>query len=144
MSILNSSKFNVLRGWTPGGDAGLDPALPPGTGLTFTPGSFGRVHTDGPLIFPAAPSTAQQPLMLVVNGNTTNEYDTNFVGKVQCLVGKFIIKTDVHTGGGFTRGAQLTVNAAGQLLVDAVNLRVGYVLEDNTSVDGTITAVIDI
>lgn len=54
MSILNS-KFNVLRGWGIGQDSAVDLSKAWGTGLTFTPGTFGMVHTDGTIIFPPAP-----------------------------------------------------------------------------------------
>lgn len=143
MSILNS-KFNVLRGWAIGGDASIDLAKPAGTGLTFTPGMFGMLHTDGTIILPPAPSATAKPLVLVVNGNSAAEFDTNFVGKILCLIGQFVIKTDVYLSAGLVVGGGLGVNASGQLVAVAGNLRVGYVLEDNTVADGTITAVISI
>lgn len=143
MSILNS-KFNVLRGWAIGGDASVDLSLPWGSGLTFTPGTFGMVHTDGTVIFPPAPSATEKPLVLVVQGNGASEFDTNFVQKLTCLQGKFVIKTDVYVSAGLAVGGGLGVDASGRLVAVGANLRVGYVLEDNTLTDGTITAVIEI
>lgn len=144
MSILNSSKFDVVRGWTPGGDASVDPAIAPGAGLTFSPGMFGHLHTDGTLVMPDAPGAGFQPLYCVINGNTADEYDTNEVGKVQCLRGNFTIKTDVYVAAGLAVGGPLTVDASGQLIAAGGNFRVGFVLEDNTLIDGTIVAEINI
>lgn len=143
MSILNS-KFNVLRGWGIGQDSAVDLSKAWGAGLTFTPGTFGMVHTDGTIIFPPAPSATEKPLVLVVQGNGTSEFDTNFVGKLLCLQGKLVIKTDVYVSAGLAVGGALGVDASGRLVAAGANLRVGFVLEDNTAVDGTITASIDI
>lgn len=144
MSILNSSKFDVLRGWKPGGDSNVDPAIAPATGVTFSPGMFGHLHTDGTLVMPDAPGAGWQPLYLVINGNTANEYDTNFVGKVQCLRGTLTIKTDIYLPTSIVVGGPLTVNASGQLIVGGANYRVGFCLEDRTAIDGTIIAEINI
>ncbi len=143
MTLL-SSKFDVLKGWTPGGDAGIDQTLPPaqagGVNKTFVAGSFVVLQSSGVVDVPSAPSTTWQPVYLVIEGA---DFDSVYTGMITCLRGKLTIKTD-QVSGSVTVGGPLTVNASGQLVAAGANTRYGYVLADNTSVDGTITAELDI
>jgi hypothetical protein len=143
MSILNN-KFDVLRGWTPGGDAGIDQSLPVQNALTISPGMIVALQSTGVVALPAAPSSAWQPLYVVVEGNTANEFDTNFVGKALVLRGKLTIKTDVLLASGLTVGSPVTCNAAGQIITAGANYRIGFVLENTISVDGCVTVELDI
>lgn len=143
MTILNS-KVDVLRGWTPGGDAGIDQSLPPVSGSTFAPGSAVALQSTGEVDLPAAPSATRQPIYFVVEGNTAHEYDTDFVGKMLCLRGKLTVKTDVYLSAGLAVGGPITVNASGQFIAAGANYRYGFLLADDTAVDGTITIELDL
>lgn len=143
MSILNS-KVDVLRGWTPGGDAGIDQSLGVTAAVTLNPGSLAALQTTGLLNLPAAASANWQPLYFIVEGNTANEFDTNFVGKVLALRGKLTVKTDQFVIGGMTIGGAVSVNNAGQFINAGANFRVGFLLENNVAADGTITIELDI
>lgn len=143
MSILNN-KCDVLRGWTPGGDAGIDQSLPVQNALTISPGMIVALQATGVLAMPAAPSAAWQPLYYVVEGNTTSEFDTNFVGKAMVLRGKLTVKTDQYVASGLTVGSAVSCDASGRIITVGANFRIGFVLENNIATDGTVTIELDI
>lgn len=143
MSILNN-KADVLRGWTPGGDSAIDQSLPVQAALTVSPGMIVAYQATGVVALPAAPSANWQPLYYVQEGNTTSEFDTNFVGKVLCLRGKLTVKTDQLVAGGLTVGGPVTCDAAGRIIAGGANYRIGFLLENNIATDGTITVELDI
>lgn len=146
MTILNS-KFDVLRGWTPGGDAGIDQSLAPrivgGNPVALTAGQIVVLRSDSTVDVPAALDANWKPYYVVAQGN--DDLDTQFVGKVTCLRGKLTIKTDkLAAAQAFPVAGPVAVNTSG-LLVDAgANFRVGFVLENNVATDGTITVEVDI
>ena len=132
MSILNSN-VDVLRGWTPGGDSGIDQSLVPATGVTFPPGSAVALQASGELDLPGAPGATREPIYFVVEGNTASEFDTDFVGKIMVLRGKLTVKTDVHTGA-FTVGGPVGTNASGQFVAAGANFVYGFCLADDIAI----------
>ena len=105
------------------------PARRPAPAFT-SPFQF-EFYTDGTLIFWRRPRPRSSPSCWSSTATPpTSTTRTSLLGQSSAFVGKFIIKTDVHYRPPLA--PSFTVNATGQLLVDAVNLRVGYVLEDNT------------
>lgn len=143
MSIL-TSKVDVLRGWAPGNDACIDQSLAPASGQTLVPGMVVALQSNGTVGVPAAASANWQPLYFVVEGNSTNELDTNFVGKVMVLRGKLTVKTDQFVSASLTVGGAVSVDNQGRIINAGANYRVGFLLENNNAVDGTITVELDI
>lgn len=146
MTILNS-KFDVLRGWTPGGDAGIDQSIPPrivgGLPVSLVAGQVVVFRSDGTVDVPAALDANWKPYYVVVEGN--DDFDTQYVGKVLCLRGKLTIKTDKFaTAQSFPKAGPVAVDTSGMLVDGAGNYRVGFVLENTISTDGTITVELDI
>lgn len=146
MTALND-KFEVLRGWLPGGDSNVDQSFPPrisgGLPVTLQPGHIVEFRSDGTVDVSTA-TVAIKPVYVVVEGNNIDK-DTVFVGKVMCLRGKLTIKTDklgaaqsFPVGGGLTFTAGLLMDLAGGTQL------AGFVVANNVSVDGTITAEIDL
>lgn len=143
MSIL-TSKVDVLRGWTPGGDAGIDQSLPVQAALTISPGMIVALQSSGVVALPAAPSSAWQPLYFVVEGNTAAEFDTNFVGKAMVLRGKLTVKTDQLVASGLTVGSAVTCDASGRIVTVGANFRIGWILENTIATDGCVTVELDL
>ena len=143
MAILNS-KIDDLRGWAPGNDACIDKSLAPTASQTLVPGMLVALQSDGTVGAPAAASANWQPLYFVVEGNSTNELDTNFVGKCLVIRGKLTVKTDQYVNSGLTVGSAVSVDNQGRIITVGANYRVGFVLANNNSVDGTITVELDI
>lgn len=146
MTILNS-KFDVLRGWTPGGDAGIDQSIAPrisgGSPVSLPAGLLVVLRSDSTVDVPAALDANWKPYYVVAEGN--DDYSAQYVGKVLCLRGKLTIKTDKLAGGQtFPVAGPVAVSTAG-LLVDAgANYRVGFVLANNVATDGTLVVELDI
>ena len=150
MASLNS-KFDVLRGWLPGGDSGVDQSFPVhenvGVPVTLEPGMLVEMDSAGEVDVASTPDLSQvDPIQLyvVVEGNDT-DFSAQFVGKVVCLRGKLTIKTDQIAGGqAFAVGSPVTVNSG--LLEDknANDQIVGYVLANDVTANGTITVEVDL
>lgn len=139
-----SDKFQVTRGWTPGGDAGPDDCLPPhisgGSPVTLLPGNIVELLSDGTVdvattvVLPAA--TPQ--LFVVVEGNTV-DFSAEFVGKVALLRGKINVHTD-------KLAAAQTFPVAGPVSYTAGTLKdagatdhvIGFVTSNTVSTDGCI------
>jgi len=146
MTIL-TSKFDVLRGWTPGGDAGIDQSLPPreiaGVPVSLSAGLLVVLRSDGTVDVPAALNGNWKPYYVVQSGN--DDFDAQYVGKVVCLRGKLTIKTDkLAAAQTFPVAGPVAVDTSGMLVDAGANYRVGSVLENNVSTDGTITVELDI
>lgn len=151
-----ADKFDVLRGWQPGGDSGVDQSFPPvlsgGVPVTLLPGYIVTQDASGTIdVASTAASVAlgtalPKQVYIVVEGNG---YDTStqFVGKVVCLRGKLTVKTD-KLAGGQTFAVAGKVSFVSGLLVDAgptaTTQKIGQVIENNVAVDGTITVELDL
>ncbi len=148
MSNLNG-KFDVLRGWDIVGDATVAPSLPPyvsgGVPVTLAPGNIVYLRSDG-TVDVATTGAVTTPddadalrLYVVVEGNDV-DYSAQFVGKVVCLRGNCTVKTDkFDVADAFPVAGKVSFVAG--LLTDfaATNQVIGVVLENNVTVDGTIT-----
>lgn len=155
MANLND-KFDVIRGWEPGGDASIDQSLPPdapgGTPVTLLPGYIVTVGATGTVDVATSPANVSlgtaQPLQVyvVLEGNGADT-SAQFVQKVVCLRGKLTVKTD-------KLGVSQTFPVAGKvsydtgLLMDAgataTTQVIGTVLENNVATDGTIVVELDL
>lgn len=146
MTILNS-KFDVLRGWTPGSDAGIDQSLPPyvsgGVPVSLAAGTIVVLKSDGTVDVPAASSGSAKPFYIVVEGN--DDFSAQYVGKVACLRGKLTVRTDkIATAQTFAVGDFVGVDTSGMLIDVGATIAVGFVLANNVSVDGTIDVELDL
>lgn len=140
MTIL-SQKFDVLRGWTPGGDTPIDHSFPPalsgGSPVQLPAGTFVVLGSDGTVDVPGATSATILPYYCVVAGN--DDFDGQYVEKVVTLKGTFTIRTDkFEAAQTFTVGTGVAVSANGLLADVSTNYRVGTVVADNRSTNGTI------
>lgn len=146
MTILNS-KFDVLRGWTPGGDAAIDESLPPfvsgGSPVQLAAGTIVELKSDGTVDVPAASDASAKPLYIVAEGN--DDFSADYVGKVLCLRGKLQVRTDKFAAAQtFTVGTGVGVNTSGLLIDVGATLRVGHVLADDRTTNGTIDVELDL
>lgn len=146
MTML-TSKFDVLRGWTPGGDAAIDQSIAPrvigGVAVSLAAGLLVVLRSDSTVDVPAALDANWKPYYVVASGN--DDFDAQYVGKVVCLRGKLTIKTDkLAAGQVFPVAGPVAVDTSGMLVDAGANWRVGFVLENNVSTDGTITVELDI
>ncbi len=155
MASLND-KFDVIRGWEPGGDASIDQSLPPhktaGVAVTLLPGNIVTMDTLGDVDVATSPAdvtlgTADPLQVYVVLEGNGQDYSTVFVEKVVCLRGKLTIKTDKLTpaqsfplSGKVTYATGLLSDHGGTDTTQAI----GTVLANNISVDGTIVVELDI
>lgn len=155
MASLND-KFDVLRGWEPGGDASIDQSLPPvkvmGVPVTLLPGYIVSMNTAGEVNVATSPAnvtlgTANPTLVYVVLEGNGQDYSTQFVEKVVCLRGKLTVKSDKLTPAQ-TFPINGKVTYASGLLSDhgatATTHQIGTVLANNVATDGTITVELDI
>jgi hypothetical protein len=155
MASLND-KFDVLRGWEPGGDAGVDQSLPPvkvsNVPVTLLPGYIVALNSSGEVNVATTAAdvtlgTAQpQRVYVVVEGNGA-DYSTVFTEKVVCLRGKLTVKTDkLGASQSFPVNGKVSFSAG--LLVDAgataTTQVIGTVLANNVSANGTITVELDL
>lgn len=155
MASLND-KFDVLRGWEPGGDAGVDQSLVPvkvgGVSVTLLPGYIVSMNSSAEVNVATSPAnvtlgTANPPLVYVVLEGNGSDYSTQFVDKVVCLRGKLTVKTDkLNTAQSFPVNGKVTYSNG--LLSDhggtATTHQIGTVLANNVATDGTITVELDI
>jgi hypothetical protein len=156
MANLND-KFDVIKGWEPGGDASIDQSFPiaydGGAPVTLLPGYIVTVDAaDGTVDVATTPASVAlgtaNPLQVyvVVEGNA---HDTapQFLEKVVCLRGKLTVKTDkldsgqtFPVAGGVTFTNGLLQDKAG----NANTQLIGTVIENNVAVDGTIVVELDL
>jgi hypothetical protein len=151
-----TDKFDVIRGWEPGGDASIDQSLVPVTSggvlVTLLPGYIVSMNTSAEVDVATSPASVAlgtaNPLQvyIVLEGNDT-DFSTQFVGKVVCLRGKLTVKTDkLNVGQTFPINGAVTYSAG--LLSDkaagATTQQIGVVLANNVATDGTITVELDI
>ncbi len=146
-------KFDVIKGWEPGGDASIDQSLPPkktaGVPATLLPGTIVTMDTAGDIdvaTTPADVSAAEAALQVyvVLEGNGVDT-STQFLEKVVCLRGKLTVKTDKVAGGqtfpitgGVTYDTGLLRDHSG------TEQKIGTVLENNIATDGTIVVELDL
>lgn len=155
MASLND-KFDVLRGWEPGGDASIDQSLPPvkvmGVPVTLLPGYIVSMNTSGEVNVATSPAsvalgTANPTLVYVVLEGNGVDTSTVFVEKVVCLRGKLTVKTDkLNTAQSFPINGKVTYSNG--LLSDhgatATTHQIGTVLANNVATDGTIVVEMDL
>lgn len=144
-------KFDVLKGWEPGGDASVDQSFPPevitGTPVTLLPGTLVTLDSSGFVNAATTPDiTAADPLPIyvVVEGNG-DDYSAQFVEKVVCLRGKLTVRTDkLAAAQTFAVGSPVSFDTG--LLTDkaATEQIVGYVIANNVGTDGTIDVELDL
>lgn len=149
-------KFDVLKGWEPGGDASVDQSFPPevvgGTPVTLLPGTIVTLDANGDVNTATSPADVSlgtaQPLQVyvVVEGNG-DDYSAQFVEKVVCLRGKLTCRTDkLQAAQTFPIGGKVSYNTG--LLEDAgataTTQVIGTVIANNVSVDGTIDVELDL
>jgi len=149
-------KFDVIKGWEPGGDASIDQSLPPvapgGVPVTLLPGNLVVVDANGKVDVASSPADVTigtaSPLQvyIVLEGNGVDT-STKFVEKVVVLRGKLTVKTDkVAASQTFAIGGGVTYNAG--LLEDRAETDttqlIGRVLENNSATDGTIVVELDL
>jgi len=155
MASLND-KFDVIRGWEPGGDASIDQSLPPkklaGIPVTLLPGNIVTLDTNGDLDVATSPAdvtlgTAVPLQVYVVLEGNGADYSAVFVEKVVCLRGKLTVKTDKLTPaqtfpitGKVTYASGLLSDQSGVATTQAI----GTVLANNIAVDGTIVVELDL
>lgn len=151
-----TDKFDVIRGWEPGGDASIDQSLPPkkvlGVPVTLLPGNLVTMDVNGDVDVATSPAdvtlgTANPLQVYIVLEGNGQDYSPVFVEKVVCLRGKLTVKTDkVQPAQTFPITGKVTYNAG--LLEDhgalATTQAIGTVLANNIAVDGTIVVELDI
>lgn len=147
-------KFDVLKGWEPGGDASIDQSLPPkktaGVPATLLPGTLVTMDSNGDIDVATTPAnvsaseanTLQVYIVLEGNGVDTS---TQFLEKVVVLRGKLTVKTD-KLAGSQTFGITGLVTFDTGLLRDhsGTEQAIGVVLENNISTDGTLVVELDL
>lgn len=155
MAAIND-KFDVLRGWEPGGDAGIDQSLPPikvnGVPVQLEPGFIVALNSNTEVAVATSPAsvalgTASAPLLYIVLEGNNADTSPQFVEKVTCLRGKLTVKTDkVQPNQGFPVNGKVTYQAG--LMVDhaptATTHAIGTVLANDLTADGTITVELDL
>jgi hypothetical protein len=155
MSAL-TDKFDVLRGWEPGGDASIDQSFPPalsgGLPVTLQPGYIVQLASTGRVDVATSPASVAlgtaniPPVYVVVEGNGSDT-TAQFVEKVVCLRGKLTVKTDklaaaqsFPVGGGVSYSAGLLTDK----LAAGTTHQIGIVIANNVATDGTITVELDL
>jgi hypothetical protein len=151
-----TDKFDVLRGWEPGGDAGVDQSFPPnapgGVPVTLLPGYIVTLSASGTVDVATTPANVTlgtadpRQVYVVVEGNGA-DFSARFVGKVVCLRGKLTIRTDkLGVAQTFPVAGKVTYSAG--LLMDkapaATTQVIGTVIANNVATNGTIDVEIDI
>ena len=146
-----TDKFDVLRGWEPGGDASIDQCFPPnapgGVPVTLLPGYIVGLSGTGTVDVASSPANVTlgtadpKQVYIVLEGNSA-DFSPRFVGTVVCLKGNLTVKTDKLTPAqSFPINGKVTYSAG--LLSDkaagATTQVIGTVLANNVAVDGTIT-----
>lgn len=157
MANLND-KFDVLKGWHPGGDASIDHSFEPeevaGVPVTLLPGTI--VERDSSGFVNAGVGTANvtpgtglpKKLYVVLEGNGY-DYSTQFVDKVVCLSGKLVIRTDkIKSGDTFAVSGAVQVGHGGVGLLEdhggGTTQAVGTVLANDVTANGTIDVIVDL
>lgn len=149
-------KFDVIKGWEPGGDASIDQSLPPkqvaNVPVTLLPGNLVVMDSAGDLDVATSAAdvtlgTANPPQIYIVLEGNGVDTSTQFLEKVVVLRGKLTVKTDKIDGGStFPVAGQVTYDTG--LLEDhgatATTHSLGTVLENNVATDGTIVVELDL
>ena len=150
MAALND-KFDVIRGWEPGGDASVDQSLPihkvAGVMVTLLPGYIVEVAPGGDIDVSTSPNLAiADPIQVyvVLEGNGS-DLSPRFLEKATVLRGKLTLKTDkVQPAQVFAVGSPVSFSS-GLLKDKAANEQIiGYVLANNLTSDGTINVEVDL
>ena len=155
MAALND-KFDVLRGWEPGGDASVDQSFRPvqvmGVPVTLLPGYIVAINSSTEVDVATSPldvtlGTADPLQAYVVIEGNGDDFSARFVDKVVCLRGKLTVRTDkLDIGSAFPVTGAVTFSSG--LLADKAagdtTQQVGTVIGNNVAVDGTITVELDL
>lgn len=151
-----ADKFDVLRGWEPGGDASIDQSLPPvksgGVPVTLLPGTIVALDSAGEVDVATSPAnvtlgTADAPRLYVVLEGNGSDTSAQFLEKVVCLRGNLTVKTDkLASAQTFAVGGKVSYSSG--LLEDkgptATTHEIGTVLENNVATDGTIVVELEL
>jgi len=159
MAALNS-KFDVLRGWAPGDDACIDQSFPPeapgGVTTAFEAGDLVTLNSSGEAMAATSPADVTlgtaDPLQvyIVLEGNAI-DFSGQFVNKIVCLRGKLTVQIDSTKlgAGAFAVNDAVSYNS-GQFIVKpgsglgSTTQRIGTVIANNTSTNGTVILEIDL
>lgn len=155
MAALND-KFDVLRGWEPGGDASVDQSFPPvkvaGVPVTLLPGYIVALNGSAEVDVATSPAdvtlgTADPLQVYVIIEGNGDDFSARFVDKVVCLRGKLTVKTDkLDIGSSFPITGAVTYSSG--LLADKAagdtTQQIGTVIANNVAVDGTVTVELDL
>lgn len=155
MSVL-TDKFDVIRGWEPGGDASIDHSFPPAlsgsTPVTLLPGYIVALASTGRVDVATSPAnittgTALVPKVYIVVEGNGSDTSAQFVEKVVCLRGKLTIKTDkLGAAQSFPVGGAVTYVSG--LLEDlgatGTEHNIGLVIANDVATNGTITVDVDL
>lgn len=149
-------KFDVLKGWEPGGDASIDQSFPPevigGTAVTLLPGTIVTLDASGFVNAATSPAdvtlgTAQPLQVYVVAEGNGDDYSAQFVEKVVVLRGKLTVRTDklaaaqtFPIGGAVSYDTGLLEDAGAAATTQAI----GTVIANNVATDGTIDVELDL
>jgi len=155
-----TDKFDVLRGWHPGGDSSIDHSFEPkevaSVPVTLLPGTIVERKSTGLVeagvgTVDVTPGTGVPKKLYVVLEGNGEDLSTQFVDKVVCLSGKLVVRTDkIEAGETFAVGQMVSVgHATAGLLEDhngttEVTQIVGHVLANNVTANGTIDVFLDL
>lgn len=146
-----TDKFDVIKGWEPGGDASIDQSFPihkvMGVMVTLLPGYVVQLAVGGDIDVATTPDmTLADPVAVyvVVEGNGA-DFSPQFVEKAVVLRGKLTVKTD-KLAGAQTFPVTGPVSFSSGLLIDkgATDQIIGYVIANNVATDGTINVELDL
>ena len=146
-------KFDVLKGWEPGGDASIDQSFPPkktvGVPATLLPGTIVTMDANGDIDVATTPADVSASevgiqVYIVLEGNGVDT-STQFLEKLVVLKGKLTVKTD-KLKASQTFAVASPVSFETGLLMDHTTTEqaIGFVLENNVATDGTINVELDL
>lgn len=141
--LLNSTKFDVLRGWPHGSaiDQCFAPKVSGGSPVSLPAGTVVAVQSDGTVDKASTPNvTTTDPVQVWVVFEGNDDFSAKFVGKVNCLQGELMLRLDPanFVAGTWTPGKPVSFNAGQFRLAAANDQIVGQVVEDDTATDGTV------
>jgi hypothetical protein len=142
MALLNK-KFDVLRGWPREGS--IDEVFPvhvvSGSAVSIPLGSVVVQQSDGSVDLATTGNLGSvngAPVWLVVEGN--DDFSATFVGSVTCIKGNAEVRLDPSNfiSGSYAVNTMLTFSAGKFQPAVTGNQIIGWVIEDDRAVDGTL------
>lgn len=142
--------FDVVRGFNPEGSG---PSIPesfvPKATLSnsvaaLVPGHVVYIYSDGTVDVATTPNMSSASPVGVWMVVMANDFDNTFTGKVVCVRGNVMVKTDVIDTSALVVGSLVSFSAGKLILAASTNQVVGEVVEDNRTAglaDGTITVM---